>query len=125
MVGSANINRRGLARDSELNIQAIDREGARRLRLRLWAEHLRKDEEELVDADPVELVDRLWVPISKEVEKLVAKKRGILPALIHPLSDWQDARHVVLAGVAVFSRGGVGGDPAVGMPAGRVGRSSW
>jgi phosphatidylserine/phosphatidylglycerophosphate/cardiolipin synthase-like enzyme len=84
MVGSANINRRGMAKDSELNIQALDREGARRLRLRLWAEHLRKDEAELADADPVELVDRLWVPCAKEVEKLVAKKRGILPALIHP-----------------------------------------
>lgn len=84
MVGSANINRRGLAKDSELNVQAIDREGARRLRLRLWAEHLRKEEDELLGADPVEVVDRLWVPAAKEVEKLVAKKRGILPALIHP-----------------------------------------
>jgi phosphatidylserine/phosphatidylglycerophosphate/cardiolipin synthase-like enzyme len=84
MVGSANINRRGLAKDGELNVQAIDRVGARKLRLRLWAEHLRADEDELVDADPVELVDRLWVPRSAEVEKLVKQKRGILPALIHP-----------------------------------------
>jgi phosphatidylserine/phosphatidylglycerophosphate/cardiolipin synthase-like enzyme len=86
MVGSANLNRRGLATDTELNVQAIDADGARALRLRLWAEHLRTTEEELAAEDPVELVDSQWVPKSAEVERLVAKKHGILPALIHPYS---------------------------------------
>lgn len=84
MIGSANLNRRGLATDTEMNIHAIDAAGARALRLRLWAEHLRAKEDELAGADPVALVDDLWAPRSAEVAKLVEKKRGILPALIHP-----------------------------------------
>ena len=83
-VGSANLNRRGLATDTEMNVHAIDPDGARALRLRLWAEHLRAEEADLVGADPRDLVDTRWVPRAAEVEKLVAEKRGILPALIHP-----------------------------------------
>ncbi len=84
MIGSANINRRGLATDSEMNAHSVDAAGARALRLRLWSEHLRVEEGEIADADPVALIDERFVPASREVEARVREKRGILPALIHP-----------------------------------------
>lgn len=84
MVGSANLNRRGLATDTELNVQAIDRDGARALRLRLWAEHLGCAPEEIAPADPVELIDTLWVERAAKVQEAVGRKRGLVPALVHP-----------------------------------------
>ncbi len=82
-VGSANLNRRGLATDSEINAHTIDPAGARALRLRLWAEHLRATEEELA-ADPVVLIDTLWRERAARVEELVRRRQGFLPALVHP-----------------------------------------
>ncbi|MDP9375128.1 MAG: phospholipase D family protein, partial [Chloroflexota bacterium] len=83
-VGSANLNRRGLAKDTEINVQAIDPEGARALRLRLWAEHLRCDIDEIADTDPSELIDTVWPRRAAEVEQIIKDKRGIPPALVHP-----------------------------------------
>ena len=84
MVGSANLNRRGLATDSEMNAHSIDAAGARALRLRLWAEHLRTEPDDLADADPVTIIDERFLPRSREVAERVAAKTGILPALLHP-----------------------------------------
>jgi phosphatidylserine/phosphatidylglycerophosphate/cardiolipin synthase-like enzyme len=84
MVGSANLNRRGLAKDTEMNAHSVDPEGARALRLRLWCEHLRAEESEIADRDPRDVIDDLFVPRSREVEERVREKRGILPALVHP-----------------------------------------
>ena len=39
MVGSANLNSRGMSHDAELNVAALDGEFARGLRLMLWSEH--------------------------------------------------------------------------------------
>lgn len=84
MIGSANLNRRGLALDSEMNAQSIDAAGARALRLRLWSEHLRVDASEIADIDPLTLIDDRFGPASREVAERVRAKRGVLPALIHP-----------------------------------------
>jgi len=40
MVGSANLNNRGMRDDTEMNVATLDAELARGLRLMLWAEHL-------------------------------------------------------------------------------------
>lgn len=84
MIGSANLNRRGLATDTEMNAHSVDRAGAKALRLRLWAEHLRAKEEDLADRDPVAIVDEEFVPLSQQVAERVKAKTGILPALVHP-----------------------------------------
>lgn len=83
-VGSANLNGRGLATDTEMNAQAIDAAGARDLRLRLWAEHLGSTVEELAPLDPVEAIDTLWVECAAKVREIVERKWGVLPALVHP-----------------------------------------
>lgn len=57
-VGSANLNRRGLGTDTEMNVQAVAPDLARRLRVRLWAEHLGMTEEAVAAVDPVQLIDR-------------------------------------------------------------------
>jgi phosphatidylserine/phosphatidylglycerophosphate/cardiolipin synthase-like enzyme len=64
-LGSANLNEHSLFNDTEMNIVAHDPGLARRTRLRLWAEHLEVSETE-IPSDPVEAVDELWKPISKE-----------------------------------------------------------
>ena len=84
MIGSANLNRRGLALDSEMNAQSIDAAGARALRLRLWSEHLRVDADEIADSDPLAVINERFVPASSEVAERVRAKRGVLPALLHP-----------------------------------------
>ena len=84
MIGSANLNRRGLALDSEMNAHSVDAPGARALRLRLWSEHLRVDTDEIADRDPLAVIDEHFVSLSREVAKRVEAKRGVLPALIHP-----------------------------------------
>ena len=84
MVGSANLNRRGLATDTELNVQAIDQDGARDLRLRLWAEHLGCAPEDLASTDPVEAIDTVWVERAAKVQEVVKRKRELVPALAHP-----------------------------------------
>jgi phosphatidylserine/phosphatidylglycerophosphate/cardiolipin synthase-like enzyme len=64
-LGSANMNEHSLFNDTEMNIVSHDPGLARRTRLRLWAEHLEVRETE-IPSDPVEAVDELWKPISKE-----------------------------------------------------------
>ena len=64
-IGSANLNEHSLFNDTEMNIVSQDPELARQTRLRLWAEHLELSEER-VPVDPIEAIDGLWKPISKE-----------------------------------------------------------
>jgi phosphatidylserine/phosphatidylglycerophosphate/cardiolipin synthase-like enzyme len=64
-VGSANLNEHSLFNDTEMNVVTCDGQIARATRLRLWAEHLERTQEE-VSADPVRIVDELWKPIAKE-----------------------------------------------------------
>ena len=83
-VGSANLNHRGLATDTEMNVQAIDPAGARALRHRLWSEHLGLPVEEVAAADPLYLIDHVWPQRAAEVSKIVERRWGYLPALVHP-----------------------------------------
>jgi phosphatidylserine/phosphatidylglycerophosphate/cardiolipin synthase-like enzyme len=64
-LGSANLNEHSLFNDTEMNLVANDPDLAVRTRRRLWAEHLELSVDEL-PADPIEAIDDLWKPISKE-----------------------------------------------------------
>lgn len=70
-VGSGNLNRRGLATDTEMNVQAVDKTVARELRVSLWAEHLGMRREDVEAADPVDLIDHQWKDVAREVGKAV------------------------------------------------------
>jgi phosphatidylserine/phosphatidylglycerophosphate/cardiolipin synthase-like enzyme len=62
-LGSANLNEHSLFNDTELNVVTCDAELARATRLRLWREHLRRDD---VDGPAHEVVDELWRPAADD-----------------------------------------------------------
>jgi phosphatidylserine/phosphatidylglycerophosphate/cardiolipin synthase-like enzyme len=64
-LGSANLNEHSLFNDTEMNVVAHDSALARKTRQRLWAEHLELTAA-LIPDDPVQAIDELWKPISKE-----------------------------------------------------------
>jgi phosphatidylserine/phosphatidylglycerophosphate/cardiolipin synthase-like enzyme len=64
-VGSANLNEHSLFNDTEMNVVTCDEGVARATRLRLWAEHLERSQQNL-SADPTRVVDELWKPIAEE-----------------------------------------------------------
>jgi len=72
-IGSANLNAHSLFNDSEMNIVTCDPALARDTRLRLWAEHLERDES-AVAGDPASVFDELWRPIA--VDQLERVRRG-------------------------------------------------
>jgi len=60
MVGSANLNNRGLITDSEINALIHHQDLAKELRINLWAEHLGMSPDEVSRKNPIELIDRDW-----------------------------------------------------------------
>jgi phosphatidylserine/phosphatidylglycerophosphate/cardiolipin synthase-like enzyme len=72
-LGSANLNEHSLFNDTEMNVVTHDPELARGLRLRLWAEHLECDPDEL-GGDPAQVVDERWRPRAEE--QLARARRG-------------------------------------------------
>jgi phosphatidylserine/phosphatidylglycerophosphate/cardiolipin synthase-like enzyme len=78
-VGSANLNEHSLFNDSEVDVVTCDPGLARATRLRLWAEHLERDEA-AVDGDPARLVDEAWRPIAAEQ---LARRRAGAPLTHH------------------------------------------
>ena len=64
-VGSANLNAHSLLHDTEMNVVTHDEKIARDTRLRLWAEHLERDEAEIAGPTAA-IVDDLWRPIATE-----------------------------------------------------------
>ena len=64
-IGSANLNEHSLFNDSEVNVVVRDEELIHRTRRRLWSEHLELAEKE-IEADPAEVFERYWEPISEE-----------------------------------------------------------
>ncbi len=64
-LGSANLNEHSLFNDTEANVVLRDEELARATRLRLWAEHLERPEDE-VAGDPARVFDELWKPWAEE-----------------------------------------------------------
>ena len=83
-VGSANLNGRGMATDSELNIATTDQASASAVRLRLWSEHLCRAEDELRDVDPCAVLDGLWIDTARAQHEIVAQRSGLLTAPIYP-----------------------------------------
>ena len=89
-IGSANLNAHSMYNDSEMNIVVCDPAVARDTRLRLWAEHLERDEDD-VAGDPARVFDELWRPIA--LEQLERDRRGELRT--HHLIELPPAsRHV-------------------------------
>ena len=76
-LGSANLNAHSLLNDTEMNVVTDDARLARDTRVRLWAEHLELDREEVDAADPRALVDERWRPIAQE--QLRRRERGAPP----------------------------------------------
>jgi phosphatidylserine/phosphatidylglycerophosphate/cardiolipin synthase-like enzyme len=72
-IGSANLNEHSLFNDTEMNVVTHDPALARKTRLRLWSEHLELPIEDL-DRDPIDLIDNIWKPISKQ--QLELRKAG-------------------------------------------------
>jgi phosphatidylserine/phosphatidylglycerophosphate/cardiolipin synthase-like enzyme len=64
-IGSANLNAHSLLNDTEMNIVSHDEQIARETRIRLWAEHLERDEKSLAGSTSA-IVDELWRPIADE-----------------------------------------------------------
>jgi phosphatidylserine/phosphatidylglycerophosphate/cardiolipin synthase-like enzyme len=62
-IGSANLNEHSFFNDTEVNVVLHDEELARAARLRLWSEHLQRDD---VDGDPAQVVDEMWRPLAEE-----------------------------------------------------------
>jgi phosphatidylserine/phosphatidylglycerophosphate/cardiolipin synthase-like enzyme len=72
-LGSANLNEHSLFNDTEMNVVSLDRELARATRLRLWAEHLERPQDE-VAGDPADVIDELWRPLAER--QLERRRRG-------------------------------------------------
>ena len=71
-IGSANLNEHSLFNDTEVNVVTHDSGLARDVRLRLWAEHLGCEQDEL-EGDPARIVDERWRPLAEE--QLERRKR--------------------------------------------------
>lgn len=69
LIGSANLNRRGLATDSEIAVQAVDPGTAKNLRLKLWAEHTGLTRDEIGAQEPHVIVDGPWKERAAETDK--------------------------------------------------------
>lgn len=67
-VGSANLNGRGMATDTEMNVQAIAPEVAQDLRARLWADQLGIPAAEIASTDPITLIDEQWKGVADRLE---------------------------------------------------------
>lgn len=96
-VGSANLNRRGIATDAEMNVHAIAPDVARSLRIRLWAEHLGVTVEEVAAADPIDLIDQRWHNAAQTVHERIRTGAPPVPAAVcpyvpdsHPVSRFLD-----------------------------------
>ncbi len=83
-VGSANLNGRGMAGDSEINITTTDRASLKALRLRLWAEHLNCGEAELRAADPAMVLKERWVATAAAQQRIATARSGLLTAAAFP-----------------------------------------
>jgi len=83
-VGSANLNGRGMAGDSEINVTTTDRASLEALRLHLWAEHLNCGEAELRGTDPATLLKERWVATATEQQRIAKARSGLLTAAAFP-----------------------------------------
>jgi phosphatidylserine/phosphatidylglycerophosphate/cardiolipin synthase-like enzyme len=82
MVGSANLNDRGLATDSEIDALVHYPMLARDLRLHLWAEHLAMPLEEVAQADIRTLADHVWPERAAENRAIIERENRPLPSSV-------------------------------------------
>jgi phosphatidylserine/phosphatidylglycerophosphate/cardiolipin synthase-like enzyme len=73
-LGSANLNEHSLFNDTELNVVTCDAELARATRLRLWREHLRRDD---VDGPAHVVIDELWRPAADDEHGRLRRLPGV------------------------------------------------
>jgi phosphatidylserine/phosphatidylglycerophosphate/cardiolipin synthase-like enzyme len=66
-IGSANLNEHSLFNDTEACVISTDEHLVRDTRLRLWREHLRRED---VDGPAHQVVDRIWVPTAEARDRL-------------------------------------------------------
>ena len=71
-LGSANLNAHSFFNDTEVNVVTCDEALARATRIRLWSDHLERDEAEVSGA-PSAVVDELWRPIALEQRARAAR----------------------------------------------------
>jgi phosphatidylserine/phosphatidylglycerophosphate/cardiolipin synthase-like enzyme len=120
-VGSANLNSRGMYSDAEINVTVLDPASARLLRHRLFAEHLRRDVDDLADLEsPTAVLARLRELATGNREHV--RKREPLDGHILPYLTEQDGKQL---GLPVHAEHGwldnlEGGSGA--MPAAHAGR---
>jgi phosphatidylserine/phosphatidylglycerophosphate/cardiolipin synthase-like enzyme len=88
-IGSANLNEHSLFNDTEVDVVTCDPGLARATRLKLWAEHLERED---VDGDPATVIDEQW---RRTASEQLERRRAGAP-LTHHL--------VELAGVSRRSR---------------------
>ena len=62
-IGSANLNEHSLFNDTEVNVVVQDEAVVRAARMRLWSEHLQRDD---VNGDSTTLIDEVWRPLAEE-----------------------------------------------------------
>jgi phosphatidylserine/phosphatidylglycerophosphate/cardiolipin synthase-like enzyme len=72
-IGSANLNEHSLFNDTEACVITCDEDVVRSARLRLWREHLCRED---VDGDPSRVVDELWRPAAEDAAH---DRLGLLP----------------------------------------------
>src|SRR5579884_2058253 len=85
-IGSANLNDHSLFNDTEVCLITCDEELARATRVRLWREHLDRDE---ADGPPAQVVDELWRPIAEGEQDRVTLLPGVSrrsAALLGPIN---------------------------------------
>src|SRR5579884_426128 len=82
-VGSANLNRRGMATDTEMNVQGMSPDVARTLRTRLWSDHLQIPAEQIAARDPIDCIDQDWQQTADRVE--AALRARSVPPMGHAL----------------------------------------
>ena len=82
-VGSANLNERGFATDSEINALVHDPGLARDLRLDLWAEHLGLPRAEVAAADPIALIDHAWPERAAANARIIGRRERPLLGAVH------------------------------------------
>jgi phosphatidylserine/phosphatidylglycerophosphate/cardiolipin synthase-like enzyme len=73
-VGSANLNEHSLFNDTEACVVTQDEDLARATRLRLWREHLERDD---VGGEPHRVFDELWKPIAEENSERRARGESV------------------------------------------------
>lgn len=83
MIGSANLNSRGLITDSEIVAAVSDPDLARNLRVDLWSEHLGLPRDQVAAADPIELVDRQWTGRAEQNAAIIKQADRPLICAIH------------------------------------------